>query len=110
MLLFICLISSYLGILKAKTFECREENLKKINNSLNMLKSKIEFTHEPLGDIFKDISKVIYSDKDNIFINVNSRNNQFFESWCESVEKIDNSFTKEDKEIIKTFGKQLRKN
>lgn len=109
-LLFICIISSYLGILKAKTYEYRLENLKKFNSSLNIIKNKIEFTHEPLEVIFKDISKVVYSDEDNIFINTNSKKNQFFETWCEAIEKIDNNFTKEDKEVIKAFGNQLRKN
>ena len=105
----ICILSSYIGVIKAKTYESRVENLKKFQSALNMLKSKIEFTHEPINIIFKDISDVIYSGENNIFKFTNSLNNQFYDSWVEAVIKVDNCFTIEDKEIIYMLGKQLRK-
>lgn len=108
-LFLICFISSYIGFQKSKIYEKRVNNLKQFQNALNMLKNKIEFTHEPIKFIFKDISKVIYSDEENLFKEVNV-DNKFYNNWCESIAKSGESFSKEDKEIIKIFGKQLRKN
>ena len=48
--------SSYIGIIKAKTFENRVKELNKFQNALLMFKSKIEFTYEPIKNIFEDFS------------------------------------------------------
>lgn len=109
-LIFICIVSSYIGVLKARTYDLRVKNLKKFLSSLNLLKSKIEFTHEPINIIFDEISKTIYSDNENIFKITNTLDNTFYDSWKNSIENIDCNYNKEDKEIIKTLGKQLRKN
>ena len=109
LLILICLASSYLGIKKAKTYSDRVDNLKKFQNALNLLKSKIEFTHEPIKQIFDDISKVVYADKNNIFRDV-IIDSSFYCNWCNSIENSMENFTNEDKEIMKVFGKQLRKN
>ena len=107
LILFVC---TQIGILKAKTYDNRVIALKKFKNSLEMLKSKIEFTYEPIKDIFEEISKVIYSRKENIFVNtVNFMNEKSVnDSWILAVEK-ESSFTDEDKSIIKMFGKLLGK-
>ena len=108
-LFLICYISSYIGFQKSKTYDYRVNNLKKFQSALNMLKSKIEFTHEPIKSIFDDISMTIYSSSENIFKNTIIDNN-FYNNWCKSIDKSNESFNDEDKEIIKAFGKQLRKN
>ena len=78
-LIGIILICSYIGILKAKTFEKRVVELNKFQNALVMFKSKIEFTYEPIKNIFEEISKIIYKDDENIFLlslqNDKDRNN-----------------------------------
>lgn len=107
-LLGILLISSYLGIYKSKEFENRVRELTRFQSSLIMFKSKLEFTHEPIRNIFKEISHVIYNDNNNIFENVVNSNNDVYSSWMEGVNN-QNEFTKEDKEIIKTIGKLLGK-
>ena len=67
-LIGVIVICSYLGIIKAKTFENRVSELSKFQNALVMFKTKIEFTHEPIKNIFGEISKVIYKDEENIFL------------------------------------------
>ena len=105
-IIFIC---SYLGIIKSKTFENRVIELKKIQSSLNMFKSKIEFTYEPIRDIFEEISKVVYGDQKNIFKEtVNFMNkNTVSDSWYMAIESINSNLTEEDKETLKTMGKLL---
>lgn len=107
-LLGILLISSYLGIDKAKEYENRLKELIKFQSALVMFKSKLEFTYEPIKNIFEDISKVIYREKDNIFIKVVSSKEDIFTSWKNAV-KSEKYFTQEDKEIIEMIGKLLGK-
>lgn len=104
----ILFISSYLGIYKAKRFEYRVEELVKFQSSLIMFKSKLKFTHEPIKNIFKDISLIIYNDKKNIFDYVVRSTKDIYSSWIEGVIS-QNEFTREDKEVIKTIGKLLGK-
>lgn len=108
-LMGIILICSYIGIMKAKTYENRVIELNKFQNSLVMFKSKIEFTYEPLKSIFEDISKVIYKNDKNIFELTIRKENDIYTSWCESINELKNNLDSEDKEIIKMLGKLLGK-
>ncbi len=108
-LIAIVLICSYLGILKAKTYEERSLELNKFRNALVMFKSKIEFTYEPLKNIFEDISNIIYSNKDNIFELTIKKDKEIYTAWCESIDELKNGLNSEDKEIIKMLGKLLGK-
>ena len=108
-LIGILTISSYIGFLKSKTYENRVIELNKFQNALVMFKSKIEFTYEPLKNIFEDISKVIYGDCDNIFFYVLQNEGNIYESWTQAVNKSHYNLLQEDKEIIKMMGKLLGK-
>lgn len=108
-LILIIITCSYLGISKAKNFENRVEDLNKFQNALIMFKSKIEFTYEPLKNIFEDISKVIYKDEENMFIDTIKSKQNIYSAWCEAIDITQMSFNKEDKEIIKMLGKLLGK-
>ncbi len=110
-LLFLILGScTSLGILKARSYDNRVIELKKIKNALAMLKSKIEFTYEPIKDIFSEISKVVYADQENIFQESLKQIDQsgITQSWNKAVEKNIN-LNDEDKATIKMFGKLLGK-
>ena len=109
-LFVILLICTQIGILKAKTYDNRVIHLKKFKNALEMLKSKIEFTYEPIKDIFEEISKIIYSDKGNVFASTINMIDEkgVNESWNLAVEH-ENNFNTEDKTTIKMFGKLLGK-
>lgn len=106
LIIYIC---TYLGIYKAKTYELRERELKKIKNSLAFFKSKIEFTYEPIDEVFKQISKSVYLHKDNIFLKTidNLKNTDINTSWNNAVDE-DIYFNNEDKDVLKMFGKLLR--
>lgn len=102
---------SYIGILKSKTFENRVKNLIKISEALNMFKTKIEFTYEPIKEIFTEISNIIYQNKENIFMNTiqNIKEKNVSLSWIEAIEMSKEDFLNEDKEVLKTMGKLLGK-
>ncbi len=111
MLLFLVFgICTMLGILKAKSYDARVEELKKMKNALEMLKSKIEFTYAPIKDIFAEVTKVIYSNEENIFQNTVNLMEQegVTQSWNMAVEK-EIKLSKEDRETLKMFGKLLGK-
>ncbi len=107
LIIYIC---TYLGMYKAKTYEQREKELKKIKNSLAFFKSKIEFTYEPIEEVFCSISKSVYLHKDNIFKDTINKLNEtdLNTSWNMAVENAI-YFNKEDKEVLKMFGKLLGK-
>ena len=110
-LLNIILICSFLGFYKSKKYENRVLELKKILNSLSMFKSKIEFTYEPICDIFNSISKIIYEEKENIFklTTENIKKYDILNSWYIAIEECKNDLNIEDKEIIKMLGKLMGK-
>ena len=108
-LIGILLICIYLGNYKAKSYEIRTSELNKFQNALIMFKSKIEFTYEPIKNIFEDISKIIYEKEENIFLNSIRNEKEISSSWVNSTIKIKNGFNNEDKEIIKMLGKMLGK-
>lgn len=106
----IFLICFYIGYYKAKLCEERVKELQRFLNGITMFKNKLEFTYEPINNIFLDISKVIYENKENIFIEVKKDINKKDINilWIEETNKIKN-IGNEDKEIIKMFGKLLGK-
>lgn len=97
---FVC---SYIGNIKAGSFEKRYLELKKFKRSLGIFRSKLEFTYEPIGEIFEDISKLVYEDEDNLFQRFIQNND-----WNLSVE-MQKSWDNEDKEVAKGLGKMLGK-
>ncbi len=108
-LIGIIIISSYIGILKSKTYENRVIELNQFQNALVMFKSKIEFTYEPLKNIFEDISKVIYSKEDNIFKKTIQKEENIYDAWSNAIDESKTFMTSEDKEIIRMMGKLLGK-
>ena len=102
-------ICTYLGMLKSKTYENRVIELRNLQSSLNMFKTKIEFTYEPIKDIFEEISNIIYKEKENIFFSTAKKLSEknITLSWYEAIEDTKENFTKEDKEVLKSLGKLL---
>jgi len=99
----------YLGNLKAKSFDNRVYELMRIKNALSMFKTKLQFTYEPIKDIFSEISHIVYKDTDNIFIKTiyELENNSISEAWYRAIDMNKSDLNKEDTEIIKMLGKLL---
>lgn len=114
-LALIIILTTKIGIEKASTYTVRLEELNKFKESLCFLKTKIEFTYEPLNEIFKEISSLVYENKENIYKELISKSiddgsdNSLFLSWQNATKTILNSVKNEDLIIIRNFGKLLGK-
>lgn len=102
-------LSTGIGILISKMYENRVKELKQFKNILNIIKTKIKFTYEPLAEIFNQISQEKSSKIEEIFENMTYK--LAFEnikySWMDAIQEADISITQEDKDILKELGKVL---
>ena len=102
-------LSTGIGILISKMYENRVKELRQFKNILNIIKTKIKFTYEPLAEIFNQISQEKSSKIEEIFENMTyklaSENIKY--SWMDAIQEADISITQEDKDILKELGKVL---
>ena len=110
-IVLIIIVCSYIGINKAKRFSIRVTKLRDLKSGFNIFKTKLEFTYEPIKEIFSEISKIVYSENNNIFKSYvsNLENDNFEDAWNLAVAENSLEYTKEDIEIINGFGKLLGK-
>ncbi|MBP3597173.1 MAG: stage III sporulation protein AB [Clostridia bacterium] len=110
-MILIIVICSYIGIDKSKAFSTRVFKLRNLKNSFNIFKTKLEFTYEPIKEIFTEISEIVYKNKNNIFKSYveNMRNGNFEDAWTLAVAENSFSLSKDDIKIISSFGNLLGK-
>ncbi len=103
--------SSSIGIIYSKKYQNRVNELKDFKTALNMLKTKIRFTNDPLKECFADISKSVTSKTANIFSNTCTYMEKYdvTTSWNKAINDTETNLTKEDKKIINMFGRLLGK-
>lgn len=102
-------LCSYIGVIKAQKYEIRVIELNRFKNALYVFKSKIEFTYEPIKNIFEEISKIIYKEEKNIFKEAIKCEEKINENWELAAEELNDKLDKEDIYAIKTLGKLLGK-
>ena len=102
-------LSTAIGMAISKTYENRVVELKEFKNILNIMKTKIKFTYEPLAEIFKQISKDNDTSVEKIFGQMANQINyyQTREVWENCIQESDISINQEDKDILKKLGKLL---
>ena len=107
----IIVISSILGNIKSKKYKYRVDELKQMQEALNIFKTKIKFTYEPIPEIFKEISKFGETNISNIFINASKHMNikSATESWSMALEESETNMKTEDVNILKSLGNLLGK-
>ena len=109
-ILFLILVpATMVGRFLFKKYVYRLEELEDIKNALNILKSKIKFTYEPIPEIFGEISKTSGKNVSNLFEIAKNKMNDLTanEAWEEAVEESQNNLKKEDKDVLKTLSKLL---
>ena len=107
----IFLTCSVIGILKSRKYVYRVDELREFKNALNMFKAKINFTYEPIPEIFKQISENTNSNVSGIF-RIASYNMNFKsagEAWNKAMETDILNINKDDKRVLKNLGKLLGK-
>ena len=112
MLFFVFIASALIGKYISQKYKYRLEELEEIKNALNIFKSKIKFTYEPIPDIFKEISKNTNNNISTFFYKVTEKmkNETASSAWEEAVDDFSGNLNKEDKQAIKTLSKLLRNN
>lgn len=111
-LAMIFLSSVLIGTLISRRYENRVIELKEIKNALNMLKTKIKFTYEPLPDIFNQIETNLKPNIAKIFgvASKKMRNCTVKEAWETSITEATLNINEEDTSILRSLGKMLRQN
>lgn len=102
-------LSTTIGIVISKRYENRVSELKEFKNILNMMKTKIKFTYEPLAEIFKQIANNNETNVEKIFGQMTNQITYFQtkEVWENCIQEADISINQEDKDILKKLGKLL---
>ena len=109
LLILIFSLSSAIGITISKIYENRVKELKEFKNILNIMKTKIKFTYEPLQEVFREISKDNYTKIEKIFGKMSSQieYKQVSEVWTNCIQEADICINQEDKDVLKKLGKLL---
>ena len=109
MLFLVFASASLIGKYLSKRYVYRLEELEELRNSLDIFKTKIKFTYEPLPEIFEQISKISSKNVSQIFkiAKENMKNINAGMAWSEAIESNQNYLKNEDKEILKMLSKML---
>ena len=102
-------LSTAIGLAISKSYENRVVELREFKNILNMMKTKIKFTYEPLAEIFKQIANKNETNIEKIFsqMAIQMTYSQTREAWENCIQEADISINQEDKDILKKLGKLL---
>ena len=108
---FIFLSSSLIGILNSKKYSNRVSELKEFKNALNIFKTKIRYTYEPLPQIFTEISENVNSNISPVFKNA-AEKMKFCaagEAWNLALTIEELNIDDEDRNALKNLSKLLGK-
>ena len=109
-ILFLILVSSTLiGKFLSNKYIYRLEEFEDIKNSLNILKTKIKFTYEPIPEVFGEIAENVSSNVRRLFVlaKQNMEKMSAGEAFEEAVDNIICNLKNEDKKVIKMLSKLL---
>ena len=101
--------SSVIGIMIAKKYTNREFELKEMKNALNVFKSKIRFTYEPIPEIFREIASNAQENIGPIFEKAGKNMQDFCagEAWEKAVQTSETNLTNEDLNVLLMLSKML---
>lgn len=109
-ILFLILVSSTLiGKFFSNKYVYRLEELEDVKNSLNILKTKIKFTYEPIPEVFGEIAENVNSNISRLFL-LAKQNMEKMSAGKAFEEAVDNAICNlksEDKKVIKMLSKLL---
>ena len=111
LIFFVFLAFTYIGNTYAKKYVSRVQELEKMQNLLNIFKSKIKFTALTIQEIFNQISDDNKDVVGDIFkrASLNMENMSAKDGWEKAIEESQDklSLNKEDFTAIGTLGKML---
>ena len=103
---FIFLSCSLIGILISKKYTNRVNELKEFKNALNIFKTKIRYTYEPIPDIFMQISENVNSNIGNVFSQAANKMNVLAagEAWNIALKMEELSINQEDRSVLENLA------
>lgn len=105
-------ICTQIGIMKSKTYKYRLEQLQEMKNILNIFKTKIKFTYEPIPEIFENIAKNTEDKKIAQIFEKSAKDMKHLaagEAFEKNIDSIETYLLEDDKKAIKTLSKLLGK-
>ncbi len=108
---FIFLSCSLIGMLISKKYINRVNELKEFKNALNMFKTKIRYTYEPLPDIFTEISQSVSPNISEVFSTAAQKMEVCTagDAWNLALKVEDLNIDDEDKNVLQNLSKLLGK-
>lgn len=115
MLFSVFIISFFIGKYMSKQYVDRLTELEEIKKALNIFKTKIKFTYDPIPEIFKEISNTTNTTNyniSNLFKNAVKKmeNHTASIAWEKSINEYTGNLNEKDKQCIQTLSKLLRHN
>lgn len=112
MLFFVFLIATLIGKNISQKYKFRLDELEELKNALNIFKSKIKFTYEPIPEIFVGISNNSNKNISNLFNMAvdKMKTESAGVAWERSVDEFQSNLNEEDRQALKTLSKLLRSN
>lgn len=109
MLVFIFIGASLIGKILSQKYKYRVKELEEIKNALNIFKSKIKFTYEPIPEIFEEIAKSSNQNIGNIFKMAKEQMKEKTAeiAWKEAISNSENNLNSEDKQALSLLSKML---
>jgi len=110
-LLLILAISTLIGNHISLKYKNREIELKEFKSALNMFKSKIKYTYEPIPETFLEIADNFSCNVSNLFrtASINMKEKSACDAWCDAISFVYTNINDEDKSVLKALGKMLGK-
>lgn len=108
---FIFLSCSLIGILISRKYVNRVNELREFKNALNIFKTKIRYTYEPIPEIFTEISENVDSNISNVFKCAAEKMNVCAagEAWDLALKLDDLNIDDEDRNVLRNLSKLLGK-
>lgn len=112
MLFFVFLSATLIGKYISQKYKFRVDELEEIKNALNIFKSKIKFTYEPIPEIFKQIAQNSNKNISKLFNDTikNMESTSASTAWEKAIDNFSGNLNNDDKQAIKTLSKLLRSN
>lgn len=110
-LLLTFFVTTFLGLALANRYKSRVKDLKDIRNVLNILGTKIEYTYEPLPQIFSEISNEFNGGIAELFKTANKKMEETSagEAWRFAIEHSNTNMNNEDLNTLKKLENLLGK-
>jgi len=108
---FIFLSCSLIGILISRKYINRVNELKEFKNALNLFKTKIKYTYEPIPEIFMQIAENLNSNISNVFTQAANKMDILTagEAWTIALKIEELSINEEDINALNNLSKLLGK-